>query len=369
VIKEHNINNKMQIMNKIEINDENGDLKDYLVQYKVWNQSKKNTFPDISNTMNGIPVYNFRNVKAINSCNSSLIIIECITEGLHSYKYFNQYCLEKQYIIITNDIWDKETDTLINKNLQYEIIWHPFFLFDMCNTWFNSYRFHYYSDKIYSFCYPKLCIFISTIGNERKKRTLFVDQLIKHISYKNYILRYSGKDLGMASDQYDLLTFEEGSFDSYANIFSLPHYNLSNTIPINIYNQGYFNLVMETDIDFDNFFLTEKTFKSILSGMPFVVIASPTYLANLHRLGFKTYNELWDESYDDEYNTNRRFEKIITLCNELETFDWNGNKKKLQDIYHANIANLLTTSTIMDKGFVKFSNVLKDKILKDKNVC
>lgn len=57
-------------------------------------------------------------------------------------------------------------------------------------------------------------------------------------------------------------------------------------------------------------FLTEKIFKPMAYGMPFMVIGGKGTLARLHDLGFKTFPEWFDESYDMEENFNLRIKKM-----------------------------------------------------------
>ena len=52
--------------------------------------------------------------------------------------------------------------------------------------------------------------------------------------------------------------------------------------------------------------LTEKTFKPIALGMPFVLSAPAGSLAYLKQYGFKTFDSVWDESYDTETEDNNR---------------------------------------------------------------
>ena len=78
------------------------------------------------------------------------------------------------------------------------------------------------------------------------------------------------------------------------------YHSISQTLPIDLYNQCRFNLTVETDLDWTNeFFLTEKTVKNLIIGMPFVSVSTPHFLKNLRSLGFETYSSVWDESYDD----------------------------------------------------------------------
>ena len=76
--------------------------------------------------------------------------------------------------------------------------------------------------------------------------------------------------------------------------------SVSQIIPINIYNQTAYTVIAETCWQ-DNFaFFTEKTAKPIMAKRLFVVFAGAGYLANLRRLGFKTFGDIIDESYDTE---------------------------------------------------------------------
>lgn len=64
--------------------------------------------------------------------------------------------------------------------------------------------------------------------------------------------------------------------------------------------------------------LTEKTFKPICLRMPFVIVGTCGSLQYLRSYGFKTFGDIWDESYDDEPDDTRRIERIATLLSELD---------------------------------------------------
>jgi hypothetical protein len=66
--------------------------------------------------------------------------------------------------------------------------------------------------------------------------------------------------------------------------------------------------------------LTEKTFKPIAMGMPFILNAPAGSLAYLKSYGFKTFDSVWDESYDQNINDYNRIEntaKILQNINRL----------------------------------------------------
>jgi hypothetical protein len=64
--------------------------------------------------------------------------------------------------------------------------------------------------------------------------------------------------------------------------------------------------------------LTEKTFKPIALRMPFIMVGCAGSLSYLQKYGFRTFAELWDESYDNEVNDLKRYEKIAGVLKELD---------------------------------------------------
>jgi len=76
-------------------------------------------------------------------------------------------------------------------------------------------------------------------------------------------------------------------------------------------------LVTETVADGRRLHLTEKTFKPIALGMPFIVVGTRGSLKYLRSYGFKTFGDIWDESYDDA-DDSVRIQKISDLLIELD---------------------------------------------------
>ena len=64
--------------------------------------------------------------------------------------------------------------------------------------------------------------------------------------------------------------------------------------------------------------LTEKTFKAIALEMPFVLVATAGSLAYLREYGFRTFDSVFDESYDLESNDMQRIEQVTTLLKSLD---------------------------------------------------
>jgi hypothetical protein len=75
--------------------------------------------------------------------------------------------------------------------------------------------------------------------------------------------------------------------------------------------------------------LTEKTFKPIALGMPFVISGTAGSLEYLRSYGFKTFNSVWDESYDQETDDILRAEKLAKLLKSIDQL----SEKSKQDLF------------------------------------
>jgi len=75
--------------------------------------------------------------------------------------------------------------------------------------------------------------------------------------------------------------------------------SLSQIIPTQVYNQTAYSIVAETNAENDWVFFTEKIVKPILGRRLFIVLGNRYYLQALRDLGFKTFDSIIDESYDN----------------------------------------------------------------------
>ena len=98
------------------------------------------------------------------------------------------------------------------------------------------------------------------------------------------------------------------------------------------------SIVSETNDNDYEVFMTEKIWKPIMAQHVFVVHGNHLYLQRLREMGFKTFSNYFDESYDLEQDPNKRIDKIVTLIKELKAKCDDGSivergNKKWQDIY------------------------------------
>jgi hypothetical protein len=78
-------------------------------------------------------------------------------------------------------------------------------------------------------------------------------------------------------------------------------------------------LVTETVATGRRHHLTEKTFKPIAMGMPFIIVSTQGSLEYLRSYGFKTFGDFWDESYDTIADDNQRIAAIAKTLKDLDS--------------------------------------------------
>ena len=81
------------------------------------------------------------------------------------------------------------------------------------------------------------------------------------------------------------------------------------------YNTHALELVPETSHKL--VYITEKTVKPLLAGMPFMTVAAKGQLEFLRKMGFNTFDQYWDESYDQEEDLEKRISRIVDNLRKL----------------------------------------------------
>jgi|TARA_B100001094_G_C18145197_1_gene780266 hypothetical protein len=94
------------------------------------------------------------------------------------------------------------------------------------------------------------------------------------------------------------------------------------------YNNIFLDIVCEKMVTGQTFFPTEKTARPLATKTPFLIMAAPNYIKNLNKIGFRSFGEFWDESYDYQQGV-QRVESIQRIIDDLAKLD----KGKLEDMY------------------------------------
>lgn len=84
-----------------------------------------------------------------------------------------------------------------------------------------------------------------------------------------------------------------------------------------MYVDTYFSLVTETVFDYTHSFRTEKIWKPIAMGHPWIVVANAGYYRDIQNLGFKTFGHVIDESFDQIDLHWKRANRIVEVVDDL----------------------------------------------------
>jgi hypothetical protein len=112
------------------------------------------------------------------------------------------------------------------------------------------------------------------------------------------------------------------------------------------YPEFLVDIVAETWIQGKCFFPTEKTVRPMLMKKPMVLMGSQDSLEYLRQMGFKTFNNFWDEDYDGFADQNR-YHKILDLIDyiaELSIAELEHMYRRMQPILDHNYNLLMNQS-------------------------
>lgn len=237
----------------------------------------------------------------------------------------------------------------IDSNSKSIIIKQPILLTytaDEINELLNFYEEFHRDYKIF-YCEGGEPITPNSILNLYRIHEFFLEKKINtkklHIMYEN-----------RSSEYENLLGFLQFNFYYYP-------YHINSTTPLEYFDSGDFPYRLEKDFEGDIFnvitekeynssnlsiestFISERTFEALAFPRPFIVIGQKNVLKNLKIMGFKTFSNIIDESYDemDDLKRMRAIEKLILDLkskSKQELYDmWN----ECIDIYEHNRKSII----------------------------
>ena len=213
---------------------------------------------------------------------------------------------------------------VLNQRLQYSQVF-PFL------DWFTT-SVHFYKNVRPSTLYdldpytPKPYIFDALLGRKKPHRDQAYDYFVNTGLINNGIVTYvNNHQINFSADNPGQWRWELAGLEDQGGVewtvdrvrYYGHRMSLSQVMPINIYNQSAYSLVCETNFDNDYVFYTEKTVKPILARRLFVCLTHRYALARLRELGFKTFEGLIDESYDEIEPAIQRHQAALEQLNWL----------------------------------------------------
>lgn len=159
--------------------------------------------------------------------------------------------------------------------------------------------------------------------------------------------------------QFAHMGLEQHHIDSLANKLPLVLDNEQNIVQMcsdegNVnrpyYQNSLISLVTETNFYNNEVTLTEKSFKPLKEKHPFILVGVPGCLQGLRDLGYRTFSEFWDESYDtitDPLPRMRKIDEILQYIGSWTPEQILDFKRRVKPIVEHNY-NVLKNSSRYD---------------------
>lgn len=128
-----------------------------------------------------------------------------------------------------------------------------------------------------------------------------------------------------------------------------------------LYEDSYFNVILETMIDVDGSsgqLISEKTCKPIFNNQFFVAVSSVDHQRHLRELGYKTFGRCIDESYDSISDNQQRFEAVLSLTRTLAGSD----QQVLHDLYQQLEPEIKHNAQVFQAGMFHRLQAVVDRI-------
>jgi hypothetical protein len=280
---------------------------------------------------------------------------------------FNKWCdlvkipYKNVYLIHGNL---KFSDMDYKKNVNINVI--PISVFD---SWIYDKKFKY---TIADYTGDK--IFLNYNRQPRDHRLLFVCELLRHDLLDKGIVSFNtAQNLNIKGAEHSILNYNHLLKDASAILINKyngvlhtdtkGNENLAININLKHHVDSFISVVSETWIFEDMIFFSEKTWKPIMLGHPFILIGNPGSLAELKSMGYKTFDKWINEKYDENlpliqrYNiilselkkfTEKSKDELISIRNEMRDICIH-NKKVFFDNYDKNGSEMVRIYKILEK--------------------
>jgi len=200
----------------------------------------------------------------------------------------------------------------------------------------------------------KFCIFVNRATFYRLVLSSWFYENAREVTFQSFNADVSE----LLGDINDLVSVKDDIPQILKFMDALPIYldfpNLDNFVKNNLnrnwelltkyYTNSFLEFVIETEWSGTVFYPTEKIFRPMALKTPFIVFGSENFLENLKKLGFKTFDQWWPESYD-LYERVPRVNEIIAVLEYInkQPFEvlnrWND---EMQEVLEHNRALLIS---------------------------
>ena len=185
--------------------------------------------------------------------------------------------------------------------------------------------------------------FDALLGTTRHHKDIVNDLIDNSKNKEQFMISYNGNPHFGSSPELWIPGTDDDVPGQYIMYNKIQEANPACVIPYRIYNQCWYSLVAETSGSQPNFY-TEKTGKPLLSKRVFVMFAGQHHLKHLRESGFRTFNEIINEDYDNEPDLKTRYKMAWQQVEFLLTQDPMDMYNRAKDILDHNYIHFMNTN-------------------------
>jgi len=251
--------------------------------------------------------------------------------------------------------WESKENVNAQNPYQKDLQSFKFLSWFGVHDWFWFLMYHKHKDKKYNFDHSnKKYDFLYLNKQSRTHRKTLFDALQKESLLDRSLISFLDTPYNIKlNPSYELPWVDASNY---------PQYGSDQDIYEPQFNDCAFNLVSETNDNNHDVFITEKLWKPVIAQQIFVVHGNFGYLKKLREMGFCTFDSVFDESYDQEPDPDKRIDKIVSLCRYLRTVDKSKIYRETQSIRQHNYNKFFDNTALSDAvnetvlGFLKFAD-------------
>lgn len=198
----------------------------------------------------------------------------------------------------------------------------------------SSYLYRTYPDK-------SLQSYHTDITNDYFRRHLGLDEMLNN--------GYTWEQLEQAIDFLKHCPLKLDDIQNYPILHETKVYDL-----LDYYSDIFVDIVNQTYFTGNTFYIDDHVWRSIITKTPFIVQGSQNFLINLRELGFRTFDQWWDEGYTEDppdYQVNLIKENIDYIASK--------SIRELSDMYNEMIPvldhNFNLFQSLNPKSFAQFT--------------
>lgn len=252
-------------------------------------------------------------------------------------EFNNDYIGMDGGIFATSELHNPKVDALCKKLKLSK--WYYFYHAFASLDWFRSIE---YAPKINNIWEGASYINLNNLyKGPRIYRLVFLSQLYKQGLLGDGIVSYNIDEWSEELDnmhlnsktRQDIISFCSQVKTSHRVQTSLYSKDNSSAEPeYSLWTSAFWHVVSETCFYEKTVHLTEKIFKPIVARQPFLILSTPGALKYLKSYGFKTFDNVIDESYDEEYDPNVRILKVVDQLNKICKLSEKEKKEMYEEI-------------------------------------